>query len=83
MGCMTVAPGKWRPMVVEIGPFGSLTGISKIAANVIGPLADREVSVFCLSTNQDDYVMVSWLLCALRSPGNSLVRVAKDPSVFS
>ena len=59
MGCMSVAPGKWRPMVVEIGPFGSLTGISKIAANVIGPLADREVSVFCLSTNQDDYVMVS------------------------
>ena len=58
LSCLTVAPGKWRAMVVEIGPFGSLTDISKIAANVIGPLADREVSVFCLSTNQDDYVMV-------------------------
>ena len=50
---------KWRPLVVEVGALGSLTGISKIAASVIGPLADRNVSVFCLSTNMDDYVMVS------------------------
>ena len=27
-------------------------------ASVIGPLADEGVSVFCLSTNQEDYVMV-------------------------
>lgn len=53
-----VASGKWRPLVIEVGAFGSLTGISKIAANVIGPLADENVSVFCLSTNQEDYVMV-------------------------
>lgn len=53
-----VASDIWRPLIVEIGAFGSLTGISKIAANVIGPLADQNVSVFCLSTNQEDYVMV-------------------------
>ena len=55
---MEVASDIWRPIIVEIGAFGSLTGISKIAANVIGPLADQNVSVFCLSTNQEDYVMV-------------------------
>ena len=44
--------------MVEVGALGSLTGISKIAASVIGPLADHGVSVFCLSTNQEDYVMV-------------------------
>ena len=49
----------WRPLVVEIGAFGSLSGIGKIAASVITPLADHGVSVFCLSTNQDDYVLVS------------------------
>ena len=38
--------------------MGSLTGISNIAATVIRPLADWGVSVFCLSTNLDDYVMV-------------------------
>ena len=45
--------------MVELGAYGSLNGISKIAASVIGPLADQNVSVFCLSTNQEDYVMVS------------------------
>ena len=49
--------------MVEVGAFGSLTGISKIAASVIGPLADRNVSVFCLSTNLDDYVLVSVCVC--------------------
>ena len=54
-----IAEEKWRPLVVELGAYGSLNGISKIAASVIGPLADQCVSVFCLSTNQEDYVMVS------------------------
>lgn len=49
----------WRPIVIAVGAFGSLTGISKIAASVITPLADQNTSVFCLSTNQEDYVMVS------------------------
>ena len=57
-GEIQIAEDIWRPLTVEIGAFGSLTGISKIAANVIGPLADEGVSVFCLSTNQDDYVLV-------------------------
>ena len=43
---------------MEVGPLGCVTGISKLAASVIGPLADKNVSVFCLSTNMDDYVMV-------------------------
>ena len=55
-----VSDEKWRPLVVEVGAMGSVTGISKLAASVIAPLADRGVSVFCLSTNMDDYVMVSW-----------------------
>lgn len=54
-----VAEGKWRPLVVEVGALGSVTGVSKIAANVIAPLADRNVSVYCASTNQEDYVLVS------------------------
>ena len=53
-----VVESKWRPLVVEVGALGSFTGISKIAASVIGPLADWNVSVFCLSTNQEDYVLV-------------------------
>lgn len=51
---------KWRPLVVEVGALGSVTGISNIASTVIAPLADWGVSVFCLSTNLDDYVMVSY-----------------------
>lgn len=53
-----VGEDTWRALVVEVGALGSLTGISKIAASVISPLANCGVSVFCLSTNQDDYVMV-------------------------
>ena len=55
---LQVAPDSWRPVTIEVGAFGSLTGISKLVASVIGPLADEGVSVFCLSTNQEDYVMV-------------------------
>lgn len=54
-----VTEGKWRPLVVEVGALGSVTGVSKIAASVIGPLADHNVSVYCASTNQEDYVLVS------------------------
>ena len=54
-----VSTERWRPLVVEVGAMGSVSGISKLAASVIGPLADRGVSVFCLSTNMEDYVMVS------------------------
>lgn len=54
-----MAEGTWRPLVVEVGALGSVTGVSKIAASVIAPLADSNVSVFCVSTNQDDYVLVS------------------------
>lgn len=58
---LQVAPESWRPLTIEVGAFGSLTGISKLVASVIGPLADEGVSVFCLSTNQEDYVMVRGL----------------------
>lgn len=61
-GSIEVEETKWRPLVIEVGAMGCLTGISKIVASVIGPLADRGISVFCLSTNQDDYVMVSTAL---------------------
>lgn len=54
-----MAEGKWRPLVVEVGALGSVTGVSKIAASVIAPLADHNVSVYCVSTNQEDYVLVS------------------------
>ena len=65
-----IADTKWRPLVVEVGALGSLSGISKIAASVISPLADRKVSVYCLSTNLDDYVLVSILNLSL-FPGHS------------
>jgi len=54
-----IVEGKWRPLVVEAGALGSFTGVSKIAASVIAPLADHNVSVYCASTNQEDYVLVS------------------------
>lgn len=63
-----VAEGTWRPLVVEVGALGSVTGVSKIAASVIAPLADQNVSVFCVSTNQEDYVLVSgenYILCTI------------------
>ncbi len=44
--------------MIEVGALSTVTGLSKIAANVISPLADVGVSVFCLSSNQEDYVMV-------------------------
>ena len=53
-----LAKAKWRALVVEVGAMGSLTGISSIVASVIGPLANCGVSVFCLSTNLDDFVLV-------------------------
>ena len=68
-GCgdqVQVAEGKWRPLVVEVGALGSVTGVSKIAASVIAPLADHNVSVFCASTNQEDYVLVSVVWCSIR-----------------
>ena len=62
-----VAEGTWRPLVVEVGALGSVTGVSKIATSVIAPLADHNVSVYCVSTNQEDYVLVSqcwgWAVC--------------------
>lgn len=54
-----VTESNWRALVVEVGAMGSLTGISSIVASVIAPLADCGVSVFCLSTNLDDFVLVS------------------------
>ena len=56
---LALAESKWRALVVEVGALGSLTGISSIVASVIGPLANHGVSVFCLSTNLDDFVLVS------------------------
>ena len=43
--------------------MGSLTGVSGIVASVIAPLADCGVSVFCVSTNLDDFVLVSVSNC--------------------
>lgn len=60
---MQVAEGKWRPLVVEVGALGSVTGVSKIAASVITPLANHKVSVYCASTNQEDYVLVGHKCC--------------------
>jgi hypothetical protein len=56
-----VAECKWRALVVEVGAMGSLTGVSGIVASVIAPLADCGVSVFCVSTNLDDFVLVCGL----------------------
>ena len=54
-----VTKTKWRPLVVEVGALGTLAGISNIVASVLAPLANCDVSVFCLSTNLDDFVLVS------------------------
>lgn len=57
----------WIPLVVNVGAVGiSATGISKIAKTVIIPLADFGVSVYCLSTYKQDYVMVSPTIMAYK-----------------
>ena len=52
----------WRVLTVSVGAMGTNTelgGISKIAKSVIGPLADHEISVLCMSTYQSDFILVS------------------------
>eukprot|EP00111_Clytia_hemisphaerica_P012812 TCONS_00037670-protein len=51
----------WRVLTVSVGALGSfneIMGVSKIAKSAIGPLADHNVSVLCLSTYQSDYILV-------------------------
>ena len=53
----------WRVLTVSVGALGSfneIMGVSKIAKAAIGPLADQNVSVLCLSTYQSDYILVSF-----------------------
>jgi len=52
---------KWHVLTVSVGAMGScneLVGVSKIARSVIGPLADQEISVLCMSTYQSDFILV-------------------------
>ena len=51
----------WRVLTVSVGALGSfneIMGVSKIAKSAIGPLADQNISVLCLSTYQSDYILV-------------------------
>jgi len=51
----------WRVLTVSVGALGScneIMGVSKIAKSAIGPLADHDISVLCLSTYQSDYILV-------------------------
>jgi len=51
----------WRVLTVSVGAMGTNTelgGISKISKSVIGPLADHEISVLCMSTYQSDFILV-------------------------
>lgn len=51
----------WRVLTVSVGAMGAcseLVGVSKIAKSVIGPLADNNISVMCLSTYQSDFILV-------------------------
>lgn len=85
---ISLTESKWRALVMEVGALGSLTGISTIVASCIAPLANCGVSVFCLSTNLDDFVLVSeqslqtslkggigWWRCSLGSQCNEDVLV--------
>ena len=49
---------------MSVGEMGAteLAGVSRIARNVICPLADKGISVLVLSTYQSDYILVS-LFC--------------------
>lgn len=59
---MTIVDSVWIPLIVSVGPIGiSTAGISKIAKSVIIPLADNNISVYCLSTYKTDYVLVSYV----------------------
>lgn len=65
---LTVVDGVWVPLVVSVGLEGITTsGISKIARSVIIPLADFQISVYCLSTYTTDYVLVRYLAYAVNS----------------
>lgn len=54
----------WRALTVSAGAVGAflnelgLAGVSKIAKAVISPLAECDISVFCISTYQSDFILV-------------------------
>ena len=54
----------WKAITLSAGAIGSivglneLSGVSKIAKAVLSPLADCDISVFCISTYQSDFIMV-------------------------
>ena len=54
----------WRALTVSAGAVGTflnelgLAGVSKIAKAVISPLAECDISVFCISTYQSDFILV-------------------------
>jgi hypothetical protein len=58
---LQTAGSLWRVLTVSVGAMGAgneLVGVSKIAKSVIGPLADNNISVLCLSTYQSDFILV-------------------------
>lgn len=50
----------WNVLTVTAGAMGTTetTGISKIVNSIIVPLADNDVSLFCMSTYQGDFILV-------------------------
>lgn len=54
----------WRAITLSAGAIGAivglneLSGVSKIAKAVITPLAECDITVFCISTYQSDFILV-------------------------
>lgn len=71
---LSIAEDIWLPLVVSPGSMhtdSDTSGISKIAESVIIPLADKSISVYCLSTYRTDYVLVSGRSnCSQQQVGN-------------
>lgn len=57
---LTYSDSVWNVFTVSPGAMGisETTGISKIVNSIIVPLADNDISLFCMSTYQGDFILV-------------------------
>lgn len=57
---LTCSDSLWNVLTVSAGAMGihETMGISKIVNSIIVPFADNDVSLFCMSTYQGDFILV-------------------------
>ena len=61
---LTNSDGVWNVLTVSAGAMetSDTPGISKIVNSIIVPLADNDISLFCVSTYQADFILVKTII---------------------